>query len=97
MHLSPCNAIQELPADVFGFTLSPNPSQGIFTIQITGLQNQEATLSITGIQGKTILQESINGTRTLTKKLDLSNYPKGVYFVKLQSAGQVKTEKMVIQ
>jgi len=29
--------------------------------------------------------------------LDLSTSPKGVYFVKVQTADQVQTEKMVIQ
>ncbi len=95
--LSPCNGIPENSNEAFTLSLSPNPSQGVFTIKITGLQNQESNFTVSDIQGKTILKETLQGTKTVSRQLDLSNYQKGVYFVKVQTADQVRTEKMVIQ
>jgi hypothetical protein len=95
--LSPCNAIPENSSEAFALYLSPNPSQGIFTIKITGLQNQESNLTVTDIQGKPILGETLKAAKTVSRQLDLSTYPKGIYFVKVQSDGQIQTEKMVIQ
>jgi hypothetical protein len=94
---SPCNGIGLNSNEAFNISLSPNPSQGIFTLKVTGLQNRGSSLTITDIQGKSIVREELNGTKTVSRQLDLSGYPKGIYFVKVQNADQVKIEKMVIQ
>jgi hypothetical protein len=95
--LSPCNGINENAEDVFAVYLSPNPSQGLFTMKITGLQNHESTYTVSDVQGKTVLKETLNGTKSVTRNLDLSTYPKGIYIVKVQTGNQVRSEKMVIQ
>ncbi|HHB51862.1 MAG TPA: T9SS type A sorting domain-containing protein, partial [Saprospiraceae bacterium] len=30
-------------------------------------------------------------------KLDFSTYPKGIYFIRLQSEGQIKVKRIIIQ
>ena len=95
--LSPCNAIHENSNEAFTLSLSPNPSQGIFTIKITGLQKQESNFTVSDIHGRTLLRETLVGTKTVSRQVDISNYPKGIYMVKVQTADQVRTEKMVIQ
>jgi hypothetical protein len=94
---SPCNGIPENSNDALTLAVSPNPSQGIFTLKITGLQNQGSSYTISDIQGKTIIREDLHGSKTESRQMDLTNYPKGIYFVKVQTADQVKIEKMIIQ
>jgi hypothetical protein len=94
---SPCDAVPENANEPFTLNLSPNPSQGIFAIKITGLRNQESNLTVSDIQGNQIHKETLNGIKTFSRQLDISKYPKGIYFVKVQTADQVRTEKMVIQ
>jgi hypothetical protein len=94
---SPCTGIPENSNDAFALSLSPNPSQGVFTIKITGIQNGQSNLTVTDIQGKPVLKETLNGQRTISRQLDISTYPKGIYLVKVQTADQVRIEKMVIQ
>ncbi|MCK9203081.1 MAG: T9SS type A sorting domain-containing protein [Bacteroidales bacterium] len=78
-------------------SLQPNPARSYVTITIKGLQGTKAVLTLSDITGKMIYDESLapNG-KDLTKQLNLSGYPKGVYILQLKSDEQVKTERLVI-
>lgn len=67
----------------------PNPSDGIFNIKTT-VQNLEYV--VMSIQGK-IMQQGI-----LTQnEINLSNYPKGIYFLQLSSGNETVVEKLVVE
>jgi hypothetical protein len=77
--------------------IQPNPAHGSVTISIRGV-NEPSTLTITSMEGKTMLSENIEGSAsTVLKQMDLSGYAKGVYFVQLRSGKKVLTEKMIVQ
>ena len=65
-------------------SIYPNPSNGIFTIEnLNGFGNLLG-LEITDITGKTVLtQRSLLRCVALPLQIDLSNHPKGIYFLKL--------------
>ncbi len=70
----------------------PNPSNGIFTIEnLTGFQNLLG-LEITDITGKTIPT-----MEHAPLQIDISNQPKGIYFIKIQTETGIYTEKIIIQ
>ncbi len=58
-------------------TIYPNPTTGIFTIQGKGIQS----IQITNISGQIVKQLTINNEQFT---IDLSNYSKGIYFIKIQ-------------
>lgn len=60
------------------FTYSPNPSDGIVTIQSNTVMNE---LSIYNIQGRLLYQNKID---TLNSKVDITSFAKGTYFFKLK-------------
>mgnify|MGYP006140367393 CR=1 FL=1 len=62
-------------------TVSPNPATDFTTINVTGIDG--ATMKIVDVLGNVIAKESISGT----KKLDLTNYRNGVYFVMIEAPG----------
>jgi hypothetical protein len=68
----------------------PNPSTGIFTIKGNNIQSIE----ITNINGQTIKQLTINNERYM---LDLSEQPKGIYFIKIKNDDFISVKKIVVQ
>ena len=69
----------------------PNPSNGNFTIDTTGFEN--LTVSIYTSMGRNVYQ--LNNLKDQAK-VDLSNLPKGIYFVTLTSGSETIQKKVVI-
>jgi hypothetical protein len=67
----------ELPA----MTIQPNPASDYAVINVTGIDG--ATMKIVDVLGNVIAKEAISGT----KKLDLTNFRNGVYFVMIEAPG----------
>jgi Secretion system C-terminal sorting domain len=83
---------------VFGVTISPNPSNGIFFLVIHGIRNAEARISISDLTGKEIYSENeISSTNNLTKEINMAGYPKGIYLIKVRTEQQSTTKKLVLQ
>ena len=68
----------------------PNPSTGHFTIE--GM-NKNVNVRVFNAFG----EEVYHGGVRLPAQIKISDQPKGVYYVRMETAGSIKTEKMVIQ
>ncbi|PQB06169.1 bacillolysin [Polaribacter filamentus] len=71
----------------------PNPSQGIFNIEMKNISDFH--YEIFDISGKSITNK-IDVTLN-SFEINLSNYSKGIYFLKLQSNEEVITKKLIIK
>ncbi|MBP7810045.1 MAG: SBBP repeat-containing protein [Bacteroidia bacterium] len=84
----------------FGFSVYPNPSNGVFTLQLKEEVNG-GELIVTDVIGKEILKQEIkNGTQ----QIELNINTKGLYFVRLESdpekngaGGKRMVKKIVVQ
>ena len=76
------------------FNVFPNPNNGQFTITNEG-QQAMTKLEIYNTLGEKIY--STNNREQLIYGLDLSNSPKGMYFVKMYMGEKIYSEKMVIE
>jgi|GEM_PF-3076325 len=74
------------------FTISPNPSNGIFLLQNTDVA-QNMALQIFDLQGKMMQAEQFNGT---SHTIDLSAYAAGVYVLKLDNGVDVELHKLMV-
>ncbi len=75
----------------------PNPVSSELTVIINGTEHQ-LNLSITDIAGKVVYAEMLSGLpASFTKKLNMSAYTKGVYFVRLSHNDRVFSEKVIVQ
>jgi hypothetical protein len=85
-------------ANNFGRSISitPNPSDGRFRLNITKLKEQ-LNLEIRDIDGKLVYEDRLNVNGSMTEELDLTGLAKGVYFLKLQGEESSKVEKLIIQ
>jgi predicted outer membrane repeat protein len=72
----------------------PNPTTGIVQIDL-GKRYEEVHLSINNVIGKRINSTIYNHQNTI--QLDLSNYPKGVYFINIQSDDKRVVLKLLLE
>ncbi len=71
----------------------PNPSSGVFNIKLKSISNLK--FDIYDITGKVVMSK-LNVLEN-NFKLDLSNYAKGIYFMKIQTDLGSITKKLVVQ
>ncbi|MFA4852407.1 MAG: T9SS type A sorting domain-containing protein [Bacteroidales bacterium] len=81
--------ISESNSNSFVFNVFPNPSSGIFKIESGNVKN--VSLKVFNLLGEEVLQQQI------CNEIDLSDSPKGIYFVKIYNEAKSYTEKILIQ
>ncbi len=80
-----------------GISISPNPSNGQFVLNIDQDLKQSAELIITDALGKVLRSEVISAGGSNQVEIQLSDATPGLYLLKLQSGDQIWTEKLIIQ
>ncbi|MEQ8908097.1 MAG: fibronectin type III domain-containing protein [Vicingaceae bacterium] len=85
------NSVQDL-------TIFPNPTNGQFTIQTSGLKHANARLMIRDISGKVILEDGIaQSNQAFSKTIQLDDRAKGLYFVTITDGEQQYNYKLIVQ
>jgi hypothetical protein len=75
----------------------PNPVSGEMTIAIAGRENA-LDLTLSDMTGKIIYSENLSAISSdFRKKLDMSGFARGVYFIKLSNNGRAFREKVIVQ
>ena len=72
------------------FTVYPNPTDGVLTIQHSAFNIPNSEFRITNLMGQTVLTGSLNAE---TQQIDVSDLPQGMYFITF--AGE--TRKFVVR
>jgi PKD repeat protein len=85
-------------ADGFTLTVMPNPGNGNFTLDMKTSKKDVLDISVLDITGKEVFTEkNIVSTGRLTKNIDLTGFPEGMYFLKIAGDQILKTGKLVIR
>jgi len=79
--------IAEVPS--YSFKIYPNPSNGVFTIE----SDKQVSIEIYDLNGK-VLKAISNQTST---KIDVSDFSKGMYFLRMNDGISIQTEKIIIR
>ena len=82
-----------LPAETF--KIYPNPTRDKLTIEKLANVRKELAVELVNMQGGTVLATFLN-VNELSKNISISNFPKGLYMVRVQGKGQVKLAKLAI-
>ncbi len=87
----------EKEIEIKGITVSPNPSNGMFVLELDENVNSNQTVAIEvyNTQGKKVYERTENGG--LRFEINLTELPSGIYQLAVLSADQKLTEKLVIQ
>lgn len=75
-------------------SISPNPAKNMITISDNEMY-KEMHVSIFDVQGKQIVDYNFKKQNPID--LDVSNFSKGIYFVKIQTEKNIETKKLEIQ
>jgi subtilisin-like proprotein convertase family protein len=96
--LSICtNLVTGIQQHLFNTTTAiyPNPTNGMLHIWIDSPIEEQFTYKITNSLGQVIASDKIESNKT--NQVDLSKESVGVYFVTIQGADGIKTEKIILQ
>jgi hypothetical protein len=75
--------------------ITPNPATTAISIEIPYAgESNENCISIFNSVGSLVWQKNTSGVMV---NIDVSSFPGGIYFVKVQNNGSVQTGKIVIQ
>ncbi len=83
-------SIEENPLE--SISIYPNPSNGIFNIDIYNADNN-VNMIVINAQGQIVYSEKV-GTST---QIDLSNQPDGIYFVKFINNNNITIKKIIVR
>ena len=79
------------------FAVSPNPTNGEFTIKAESSEPTTYTLNVRNMLGQVVFNEQVSLNGQLTKNMNLSNLDKGVYFVSLENDQEKLVKKIVLK
>lgn len=76
----------------------PNPSNGKFNLAFSLPKKGTTEVTVLNLEGKTIYNEKLaNFSGTYDKEIDISQSPKGVYFVKIAQGPNSQIKKIVLE
>lgn len=73
----------------------PNPTSGALTVQFAELPSKTTHLTVVNTVGQTVLAKQ--QVADLNTSLDLSQLPKGLYFLRLQSGASISSVRVIVQ
>ena len=89
-YVNELNSVKE--NKIINIDLYPNPSNGIFNINLT-VYSRPVNILITDMTGKEIYEAQITNNKI---QVDLSKQAAGIYFIKLNNKEQTITQKIIV-
>jgi len=84
--------INELNNSV-AFNVFPNPSNGVFNINLSSNDDKNVNLTVKNVVGQTVLTETVNVSGKTNHTISLADYSKGIYFLTVGN----ETVKLVVE
>ena len=86
------------PEDIGKFSITPNPSSGIFNLDLTTGDNNTYQLSIVNLIGAEVYEASVTATNGIvSKSISLNNnLLKGIYLIRVSSSEVKYTERLLL-
>ncbi len=78
-------------------TVYPNPNKGIFNIVVKTAKKTDLIIELMNIQGQIIYRNDVKRILIYKGQVDVSDFAKGIYFLRINTVNQVKIRKIVIQ
>lgn len=75
----------------------PNPSNGIFTVEISNFSNENGMVNVNDVTGKVITTYEVKNTTNGKFTMDLQTLSKGVYFINYVSNGKNISQRVIVQ
>ncbi|MCX6290364.1 MAG: T9SS type A sorting domain-containing protein [Bacteroidetes bacterium] len=95
LHIDQLLGVNELNKNI-GLTVIPNPSGGLFHIQVQGVTGK-VTITVCDLQGRTVLNEKAIINSSYDKNIDLLSEPRGMYFLRVETEKGMRVEKICVE
>ena len=96
INLAICDGLEAIAGS--SVELFPNPSQGRFTLYFNSTTVQDLKMDLITTGGQLVCTfKNEKATTSFTREFDLSNFSKGVYFLRLSSENGMAVKRIVIQ
>jgi hypothetical protein len=79
------------------FMISPNPSDGLFTLHVSSADEQAFIISVKDVTCKEVLKKYCPFNSELKETVNLAGSPKGIYFVHFQNDHFSEIRKVIIK
>ncbi len=87
--------------DLYGLssqvTVYPNPCNGVFTLDINNENKKDYRVEIIDILGKVIYNNEFKQVDILQKQIDISQFAKGIYFLKVNVENEIGIKRILVQ
>jgi hypothetical protein len=87
------SSIKELQKET-SFSLFPNPSPGLFNLEISGVEESRANNIVYDMYGRVVYSKQ---QAQLREQIDLSTRQTGIYFLQVTVGNEMFTEKLVVR
>ncbi|OFY84063.1 MAG: hypothetical protein A3F72_11830 [Bacteroidetes bacterium RIFCSPLOWO2_12_FULL_35_15] len=96
--VQPPNSITTQLNEKNTLVIYPNPASSLLTLTYHSSSNNEnSTISIENILGKTVFYKSVSNRSDFSETIDVSEFSKGMYFINFNSKENQITKKVIIQ
>jgi len=85
-----------LSKTISNMSVTPNPTSGIFDVNIQLMNTQDAVIEVTDATGRIVLSDNLKNVFGKTVTLSLNGFADGVYFVNLHTQNEVLTKRVVL-
>jgi hypothetical protein len=92
LNVSDCTGINEITTTLSGVKVYPNPTAGIFTIELN--TTSAKVIQVTDLTGRVIITNAGNNEKM---NVNLNGFANGIYYVKIQSDKAAEVIKVVKQ
>ncbi len=75
----------------------PNPSNGFFNVELSISKYSDITISIFDVVGNNLIMKKFKNVKYLHENIDISNYPAGIYYLKVMSGNNQKVNRIIKQ
>jgi len=79
------------------FQVYPNPNNGIFNIVVQTTNKTDLIIELMNIQGQIIYRNNVKGVYIYKDQVNVSDFAKGIYFLRINTVDKVEIRKIVIQ
>ena len=86
-----------ISVDKENIKIYPNPSSGLFNLEIDNTENIQYLIKVYDILGSVVYQNQIKGSQYIKQQIDLSTYAKGIYFLSVESDYNVISNRKIIK
>ena len=79
------------------FNVYPNPTTGIFTVELNNIKADDYKISVTNVLGQEVYTSSKEISTLISEKINLSDFEKGVYILEVSNSNSIITEKIIVE